>query len=55
MSSVQKKVGISKCQKEWTEQNWEHQNNDRQLLGQTTQIKLKSTFKWTYAEWGEMT
>jgi hypothetical protein len=23
-------------QKEWTEQNWEHQNNDRQLLGQTT-------------------
>jgi hypothetical protein len=50
-----KKVGISKCQKEWTEQNWEHQNNDRQLLGQTTQIKQKSTFKWTYAEWGEMT
>ena len=50
-----KKVGIPKCQKEWTEQNCEHQNNDRQLLGQTTQIKLKSTFKWTYAEWGEMT
>jgi len=23
--------------------------------GQTTQIKLKCTFKWTYAEWGEMT
>ena len=28
MSPVQKKVGIPKCQKEFTEQNWEDQNDD---------------------------